>query len=109
MKLVRYGAFGAEKPGLIDAQGRLRDLSGHITDIDRAALSPSGLSELRKLNAESLPLVQGTPRLGVPLTGISKLVCVGLNYRDHAEEAGMAIPTEPILFMKATTCISGPG
>jgi 2-keto-4-pentenoate hydratase/2-oxohepta-3-ene-1,7-dioic acid hydratase in catechol pathway len=108
MKLVRYGAAGAETPGMIDAQGRLRDLSGHITDIDGAALSPSGLAALRKISADSLPLVQGAPRLGVPLTGISKLVCVGLNYRDHAEEAGMPIPTEPILFMKATTCISGP-
>jgi 2,4-diketo-3-deoxy-L-fuconate hydrolase len=108
MKLVRYGAAGAEKPGLIDAQGRLRDLSGHISDLDRTALSPSGLAALRKLSVDSLTLVQGAPRLGVPLTGISKLVCVGLNYRDHAEEAGMAIPTEPILFMKATTCISGP-
>jgi 2-keto-4-pentenoate hydratase/2-oxohepta-3-ene-1,7-dioic acid hydratase in catechol pathway len=109
MKLVRYGAAGAETPGMIDAQGRLRDLSGHITDIDGTALSPSGLAGLRKISADSLPLVQGEPRLGVPLTGISKLVCVGLNYRDHAEEAGMPIPTEPILFMKATTCISGPG
>jgi 2-keto-4-pentenoate hydratase/2-oxohepta-3-ene-1,7-dioic acid hydratase in catechol pathway len=108
MKLVRYGAAGAEKPGLIDAQGRLRDLSGHIAEIDRATLSPSGLAALQELSIESLPLVQGAPRLGVPLTGISKLVCVGLNYRDHAEEAGMPIPTEPILFMKATTCISGP-
>jgi 2,4-diketo-3-deoxy-L-fuconate hydrolase len=108
MKLVRYGAAGAEKPGLIDAQGRLRDLSGHIAEIDRATLSPSGLAALQVLSIESLPLVQGAPRLGVPLTGISKLVCVGLNYRDHAEEAGMPIPTEPILFMKATTCISGP-
>jgi 2,4-didehydro-3-deoxy-L-rhamnonate hydrolase len=108
MKLVRCGAAGAEKPGLIDAQGRLRDLSGHIADIDRATLSPSSLAALRELSIESLPLVQGAPRLGVPLTGISKLVCVGLNYRDHAEEAGMPIPTEPILFMKATTCISGP-
>jgi 2,4-diketo-3-deoxy-L-fuconate hydrolase len=108
VKLVRYGAIGAEKPGLIDAQGRLRDLSGQIADIDRTALSPSGLAALRMLSVDSLPLVQGSPRLGVPLTGISKLVCVGLNYRDHAEEAGMQIPTEPILFMKATTCISGP-
>jgi 2-keto-4-pentenoate hydratase/2-oxohepta-3-ene-1,7-dioic acid hydratase in catechol pathway len=93
---------------LIDAQGRLRDLSRHIVDINRATLSPSGLATLRGLSIESLPLVQGAPRLGVPLTETSKLVCVGLNYRDHAEEAGMPIPTEPILFMKATTCISGP-
>ena len=108
MKLVRYGAAGEEKPGLIDGDGRLRDLSASIAEIDRAALSPQGLAELRKLSVETLPLVSGKPRLGVPLTCISKLVCVGLNYRDHAEEAGMAIPTEPVLFMKATTCITGP-
>jgi 2,4-diketo-3-deoxy-L-fuconate hydrolase len=108
MKLVRYGVEGKEKPGLIDTQGRLRDLSRSVSEIDRATLSPAGLSKLRKLDQESLPLVPGTPRLGVPLTCISKLVCVGLNYRDHAEEAGMAIPAEPILFMKATTCITGP-
>ena len=108
MKLVRYGAAGEEKPGLIDGDGRLRDLSGSIAEIDREALSPHGLAELRKLSVETLPLVSGKPRLGVPLTCISKLVCVGLNYRDHAEEAGMAIPTEPVLFMKATTCITGP-
>lgn len=108
MKLVRYGKEGKEKPGMIDAEGRLRDLSGSIGEIDRAALSPAGLAKLKKLTVTSLPLVAGSPRLGVPLTAISKLVCVGLNYRDHAEEAGMAIPSEPILFMKATTCITGP-
>ena len=108
MKLVRYGKEGKEKPGMIDAEGRLRDLSGALAEIDRAALSPAGLRKLGKLKVDSLPLVPGKPRLGVPLTAISKLVCVGLNYRDHAEEAGMAIPAEPILFMKATTCITGP-
>ena len=108
MKLVRYGAAGAEKPGLIDGQGRLHDLSRSVAEIDHATLSPAGLDALRKLAVESLPLVPGTPRLGVPLTGINKFVCVGLNYRDHAEEAGMPIPTEPILFMKATSCITGP-
>lgn len=108
MKLVRYGVEGKEKPGLIDSEGRLRDLSGSVAEIDRATLSPSGLAALKKLAISSLPLVAGSPRLGVPLTCISKLVCVGLNYRDHAEEAGMAIPAEPILFMKATTCITGP-
>ncbi len=108
MKLVRYGLAGAEKPGMIDAEGRLRDLSDGIADIDRSTLGPMGLATLRQLALERLPLVPGEPRLGVPLTGISKLVCVGLNYRDHAEEAGMPIPAEPILFMKATTCITGP-
>jgi 2,4-diketo-3-deoxy-L-fuconate hydrolase len=108
MKLVRYGFAGKEKPGLIDPEGRLRDLSGTIADIDRSTLGPASLATLRKLAVERLPLVPGNPRLGVPLTGISKLVCVGLNYRDHAEEAGMPIPAEPILFMKATTCITGP-
>ena len=108
MKLVRYGEEGREKPGLIDNEGRLRDLSGSVAEIDRATLSPQGLAQLRQLKVASLPLVPGKPRLGVPLTAISKLVCVGLNYRDHAEEAGMAIPSEPVLFMKATTCITGP-
>lgn len=108
MKLVRYGLAGAERPGLIDSEGRLRDLSGSIADIDRSTIGPAGLATLRQLAVEQLPLVPGKPRLGVPLTGISKLVCVGLNYRDHAEEAGMPIPAEPILFMKATTCITGP-
>ncbi len=108
MKLVRYGREGREKPGLIDAEGRLRDLSGAIASIDPQTLSPKGLAALRRTDAQSLPLVRGKPRLGVPVTGISKLVAVGLNYRDHAQESGMAIPAEPILFMKATTCISGP-
>jgi 2-keto-4-pentenoate hydratase/2-oxohepta-3-ene-1,7-dioic acid hydratase in catechol pathway len=108
MKLVRYGAQGREKPGLIDPQGWLRDLSGTVADIDRSTLAPSSLAMLSNLAVEGLPLVPGNPRLGVPLIGISKLVCVGLNYRDHAAEAGMPIPAEPILFMKATTCITGP-
>jgi len=108
MKLVRYGVEGKEKPGLIDPQGRLRDLSGTVADIDRSTLFPSSLAWLNRLAIEALPPVPGNPRLGVPLTEISKLVCVGLNYRDHAEEAGMSIPDEPVLFMKATTCITGP-
>ncbi|MGH8231565.1 MAG: fumarylacetoacetate hydrolase family protein [Steroidobacteraceae bacterium] len=108
MKLVRYGPAGGEKPGLIDAQGRLRDLSGAVPDITPSTLSPASLSALSKLDSERLPLVAPSPRLGVPLAGISKLVCVGLNYRDHAQEAGMPIPAEPILFMKAISCLSGP-
>ena len=108
MKLVRYGKDGFEKPGLIDTEGVLRDLSVAIETIDQGTLSPQGLNSLRSLAPESLPRVKGNPRLGVPFTGISKIVGVGLNYRDHAKEAGMPIPAEPILFMKATTCISGP-
>ncbi len=108
MKLVRYGMNGHEKPGLIDDEGRLRDLSVAIETIDQLTLSPQGLNSLRSIAPESLPRVKGSPRLGVPFTGISKIVGVGLNYRDHAKEAGMPIPSEPILFMKATTCIGGP-
>ena len=108
MKLVRYGTDGREKPGLIDSEGRLRDLSVAIETIDQLTLSPQGLNSLRSIAPESLPRVKGNPRLGVPFAGISKIVGVGLNYRDHAKEAGMPIPAEPILFMKATTCIGGP-
>jgi 2,4-diketo-3-deoxy-L-fuconate hydrolase len=108
MKLVRYGVAGKERPALIDAQGHLRDLSETVPDIDRSTLSPPVLAALRELTIEHLPQVPGSPRLGVPLTGIGKIVCVGLNYRDHAEEAGLPVPAEPILFMKATTCITGP-
>ena len=108
MKLVRYGPQGREKAGMIDAEGRLRDLSGIVADIGWNEISASGLNRLRSLRPASLPLVRGAPRLGVPFTGISKFLGIGLNYRDHAEEAGMPIPAEPILFMKATTCINGP-
>ncbi|MFN4148191.1 MAG: fumarylacetoacetate hydrolase family protein [Rhodocyclaceae bacterium] len=108
MKLVRFGPRGREKPGLIDAQGRLRDLSAHCATIGWNELSPAGLRRLRKIDPASLPLVRGKPRLGVPFTGISKIVGVGLNYRDHALETGAAIPSEPVLFMKATTAINGP-
>jgi len=108
MKLVRYGAKGVEKPGLIAADGSLRDLSGHVAGIGWDELSPAGQRRLRALDARSLPAVPGNPRLGVPFTGISKIVGIGLNYRAHAREAGMPIPTEPVMFMKATTCINGP-
>ena len=108
MKLLRYGPAGAEKPGLLDSEGTIRDLSAHVDDIDGAALSPAGLSSLAALNASTLPAVGGNPRLGPPITGVGKLLCIGLNYRDHAEETGAPIPAEPILFMKATTSISGP-
>ena len=108
MKLVRFGPRGREKPGLIDVSGTLRDLSGHVADIGWNQLSAGGQKRLRALNPASLPRVRGKPRLGVPFTGISKIVGIGLNYRAHALEAKMPIPTEPVLFMKATTCIGGP-
>jgi 2,4-didehydro-3-deoxy-L-rhamnonate hydrolase len=108
MKLCRYGKNGFEKPGMIDAQGNIRDLSAVVEQIDQATISPAGLAKLRKIKAETLPLVKGEPRLGVPYVGISKFVAIGLNFADHAREANMAIPPEPIVFMKATTCITGP-
>jgi 2,4-diketo-3-deoxy-L-fuconate hydrolase len=108
MKLVRYGKVGEEKPGLIDAGGVLRDLSGVVTDIDESVFSAAGQARLKAVKLARLPQVPGTPRLGVPFVGISKFIAIGLNYRDHAAEAGMPVPPEPIVFMKATTCISGP-
>ena len=108
MKLVRYGAPGKEKPGLIDADGKLRDLSGKIEDLGPKTLSPSVLAKLAKLKPESLPLVKGKPRLGVPVTGVGKFLAIGLNYSDHAAEAGMPIPKEPIMFLKANSSLSGP-
>ncbi len=108
MKLCRYGRNGFEKPGMIDAQGQLRDLSGVLSNIDQESISPKGLAKLRKIRPESLPLVKGNPRFGVPYTGITKFVAIGLNYRDHAAEANAQIPSEPVIFMKATSCITGP-
>ncbi len=108
MKLLRYGKNGYEKPGLLDHSDQIRDLSGVLGNLDPQAISPAGLKKLRAINPESLPLVKGKPRLGVPFTGISKFVAVGLNYSDHAAEAGMPVPSEPILFMKTTTSIIGP-
>jgi 2-keto-4-pentenoate hydratase/2-oxohepta-3-ene-1,7-dioic acid hydratase in catechol pathway len=108
MKLVRYGRAGAEKPGLIDAEGRLRDLSRIIRDITPEALTPAGLKRLRAAAPDRLPLVKGKPRLGCPLAGIGKIVCIGLNYTDHAEEVKMARPKEPTIFIKANSAISGP-
>jgi 2-keto-4-pentenoate hydratase/2-oxohepta-3-ene-1,7-dioic acid hydratase in catechol pathway len=108
MKLVRYGKPGKEKPGLIDAAGKLRDLSGVVPDIGAAQLSDVMLAKLLKLKADKLPLVRGKPRLGVPVNGIGKFIAVGLNYSDHAKEAGMPIPKEPIIFTKAISCIQGP-
>ena len=108
MKLVRYGANGAEKPGLIDKSGQLRDLSAHIRDLDGDAYSPASLKKLAEIDPASLPAVGGNPRLGAPVTGISKFVAIGLNYSDHAKETGNPIPSEPIFFIKANTALSGP-
>jgi ureidoglycolate lyase len=107
MRLVRYGDAGKEKPGILDAQGAIRDLSGAVADIDGSALSPEGLAKLRGLKPDALPKVSGSPRLGPPLATPSKLVAIGLNYSDHAKEANQAIPSEPIIFMKATSAICG--
>src|SRR5579863_1972796 len=108
MKLLRYGQAGAEKPGLIDRDGKIRDLSGAIRDLDGEALSPVALDRLRRLDPGTLPLVSGSPRLGPCVAQVPKFVAIGLNYRDHAAETGAAIPKEPIIFMKATSCICGP-
>ena len=108
MKLVRYGEKGAEKPGLIDKSGQLRDLSGHIKDLHGEAYSPASLKKLAVVDPAFLPAVSGKPRLGAPVVGISKYVAIGLNYSDHAKETGNPIPSEPIFFLKATTALSGP-
>ena len=108
MKLCRYGKNGYEKPGMIDSEGRLRDLSKVVESIGPNEISPRGLKMLTKVKPETLPLVANHPRMGVPYVGIGKFVAIGLNYSDHAKEAGQAIPSEPIVFMKATTSINGP-
>ena len=108
MKLVRYGRPGAEKPGAIDGDGRLRDLSRVVEDITPALLAPAALRRLARTNLAKLRLVPGRPRLGPPLAGIGKMVCIGLNYTDHAAEVGMALPKEPTVFIKAPSAICGP-
>ncbi|HSD53228.1 MAG TPA: fumarylacetoacetate hydrolase family protein [Burkholderiales bacterium] len=108
MKLCRWGKNGYEKPGMIDSQGMLRDLSSVLANVDQDTISPKGLARLRKIRPESLPLIKTEPRFGVPYTGITKFVAIGLNYSDHAAESGLPVPSEPVVFMKATTCISGP-
>ncbi|GLK72019.1 fumarylacetoacetate hydrolase family protein [Ancylobacter dichloromethanicus] len=108
MKLVRYGDFGRERPGLLDTAGVLRDLSAHVDDIAGEALLPDTLARIRAMDPATLPAVEGAPRLGACVGRVGKFVCVGLNYTDHAQEAGMPIPEEPVLFLKPTSCIVGP-
>ena len=108
MKLLRYGPRGQEKPGLLDRAGKIRDLSGVIADLTPDNLAPAVLDRLRKLDPETLPAVAGTPRIGPCVAKVPKLVCVGLNYREHARETNSPIPKEPILFLKATSSINGP-
>lgn len=108
MKLVRYGDMGAEKPGMIDADGALRDLSGHVDDITGAVLTDAGLDALRAIDPQSLPVVAGNPRMGACVGNIGKFMCIGLNFSDHAIESGLPIPEHPVLFMKATSAVVGP-
>jgi 2,4-didehydro-3-deoxy-L-rhamnonate hydrolase len=108
MKLVRYGKVGKEKPGLVDADGKLRDLSAVVGDIDSTQLSAKALAKLKKLKPANLPLVKGNPRYGVPFTGATKFVAIGLNFSDHAAETGAKPPKEPIVFHKTLSCMQGP-
>lgn len=108
MKLVRYGEAGKEKPGVVDAQGAIRDLSGAVKDIDATTISPEGIAKLKGVNVDSLPKVGGNPRLGSPIAQVPKLICIGLNYADHAKESNLPIPPEPVVFMKAISAITGP-
>jgi 2-keto-4-pentenoate hydratase/2-oxohepta-3-ene-1,7-dioic acid hydratase in catechol pathway len=108
MKLVRFGPRGREKPGIIDAKGRIRDVSAVVPDLAGEALSPKSLAKIRKLSIDKLPLVAGNPRLGACVGGVGNFIAIGLNYSDHAAEAGMPIPKEPIIFNKAPSCICGP-
>ena len=109
MKLLRYGPAGAEKPGLLDAGGTLRDLSGVVPDIAGEVLSPAGLARLGAIDPATLPAVPGSPRLGPPVAGLRNFVCIGLNYADHAAETGAAVPKEPIVFLKSLSALCGPG
>ncbi len=108
MKLVRVGAPGAERPALVDAQGTLRDLSAHIRDIDATVISPEGLQRIAALDASTLPAISDEVRYGVPVSHVGKIVCIGLNYADHAAESGLDIPKEPVVFLKATSSLTGP-
>ncbi|WP_246793173.1 ureidoglycolate lyase [Burkholderia perseverans] len=108
MKLLRYGPLGQEKPGLLDARGRIRDLSAVVADVAGEVLSDTGLARLRGLDPDSLPLVPGEPRIGACVGGIGKFVCIGLNYADHAAESGLPVPAEPVVFAKWTSAVCGP-
>jgi len=108
MKLVHYGEAAKQKPGILDAQGAIRDLSGVVRDIDATTVSPEGLAKLRGVKVDGLPKVSGKPRLGPPIANVPKLVCIGLNYADHAKESNLPIPAEPVVFMKAISAITGP-
>jgi 2,4-didehydro-3-deoxy-L-rhamnonate hydrolase len=108
MKLLRYGPAGQEKPGILDSQGNIRDLSGVVDDITPDAITPDGQARLARTSIDDLPAVSGSPRLGVPLAGIGNFIAIGLNYTDHAEETGAAAPAEPIIFSKHLSCLSGP-
>jgi 2-keto-4-pentenoate hydratase/2-oxohepta-3-ene-1,7-dioic acid hydratase in catechol pathway len=108
MKLVRFGAAGREKPGVVDSEGRIRDLSGLVGDIAGEALSPKSLAKLAKVKVDKLPLVRGTPRLGPCVSAVGNFLAIGLNYADHAAEAGLTVPKEPIIFNKSPSCICGP-
>lgn len=108
MKLLRYGAKGKEKPGLLDKEGRIRDLSGIVADISGETISPKSLGRLAKIKPESLPLVRGTPRIGPCVANPQKFIAIGLNYSDHAAESNLPVPPEPVLFTKHVSCISGP-
>src|SRR5690349_18847314 len=108
MKLLRYGSPGQEKPGLLDSTGAIRDLSGVVADVAGETLLPASIARLSKIDPASLPKVNGTPRIGPCVGRVGKFICIGLNYSDHAAESGMNVPTEPIVFMKATSCIIGP-
>ncbi len=108
MKLLRYGPRGQEKPGLLDANGRIRDLSGVVPDITPDQLWGEGLAALKAIDPERLPLVEGQPRYGVPVNGVRKFIAIGLNFADHAEESNLPIPSEPVVFTKAVSCLQGP-
>ncbi len=108
MKLLRYGKVGKEKPGILDSEGRIRDLSAHVSDISGATISPKSLAKLRKIKLETLPIVKGKPRIGACVFNPQKFIAIGLNYSDHAAESGLKVPDEPVVFTKQVSCVSGP-